>query len=60
MFTFIEGYDVQETRKKAHAEGKAEGIAEIAKNLIRLGYPINGIVEITGLAHKEINELLEA
>ena len=40
------------------AEGKAEGKAEIAINLLKKNYPIDEIVEITGLSKEEIEKLV--
>ena len=40
------------------AEGKAEGKAEIAINLLKKSYPVDEIVEITGLSKEEI-ELID-
>ena len=40
------------------AEGKAEGKAEIAINLLKKNYPVDEIVEITGLSKEEI-ELID-
>ena len=40
------------------AEGKAEGKAEIAINLLKKSYPVDEIVEITGLTKEEIEKLI--
>ena len=47
-----------EGKAKGLAEGKAEGKAEIAINLLKKNYPIDEIVEITGLSKEEI-ELID-
>ena len=48
-------------RREALAEGKTEGLAEgkaeIAINLLKKNYPIDEIVEITGLTKEEIEKL---
>ena len=49
-------------RREALAEGKTEGLAEgktkIAINLLKKNYPVDEIVEITGLSKEEI-ELID-
>ena len=40
------------------AEGKAEGKAEIAINLLKKSYPVDEIIEITGLTKEEIEKLI--
>jgi len=49
-------------RREAMAEGKTEGLAEgktkIAINLLKKNYPVDEIVEITGLSKEEI-ELID-
>ena len=40
------------------AEGKTEGKAEIAINLLKKSYPVDEIVEITGLTKEEIEKLI--
>ncbi len=73
MFTMIEHYDVQETRKEAKLEGrlegklegKSEGIMEgrnkekieIAKNLLALEVEIDKIQKATGLLKEQILEI---
>ena len=47
-----------EGKAKGLAEGKAEGKAEIAINLLKKNYPIDEIVEITGLSKEEIEKLV--
>ena len=48
-------------RREALAEGKTEGLAEgktkIAINLLKKNYPVDEIVEITGLIKEEIEKL---
>ena len=44
-------------RRKTLTEGEAEGKAEIAINLLKKNYPIDEIVEITGLTKEEIEKL---
>ena len=61
MFTHIDNYSVQETRREARAEGRtegrAEGIVEVAKKLMARNRPMDEIVEVTGLSRKEIEKL---
>jgi predicted transposase/invertase (TIGR01784 family) len=61
MFSFIDGYDVQETRRVAKAEGKVEGKAEgkieAAGNMKAKGFSVADISEITGLSVEEIQKL---
>ena len=47
-----------EGKAKGLAEGKVEGKAEIAINLLKKNYPIDEIVEITGLSKEEIEKLV--
>ena len=47
-----------EGKTEGLAEGKAEGKAEIAINLLKKNYPIDEIVEITGLSKEEIEKLV--
>ena len=42
---------------KGRAEGKAEGIQEIALNLLRQNLPLDVISSATGLSHEELTEL---
>ena len=44
-------------RRKTLTEGQAKGKAEIAINLLKKNYPIDEIVEITGLTKEEIEKL---
>ena len=46
-----------EGKAKGLAEGKAEGKAEIAINLLKKSYPVDEIVEITGLSKEDIEKL---
>ena len=47
-----------EGKAKGLAEGEAKGKAEIAINLLKKNYPIDEIVEITGLSKEEIEKLV--
>ena len=47
-----------EGKNEGLAEGKAEGKAEIAINLLKKSYPVDEIVEITGLTKEEIEKLI--
>ncbi len=62
MFTLLEEYDVQATRKEAREEGKQEGeynkALEIAKGLIGL-LDIHTIAEKTGLPIEVVKEIAE-
>jgi predicted transposase/invertase (TIGR01784 family) len=69
MFSFIDGYDVQETRRIAKAEGRAEGEkkgkragkregkAEVARGMKTEGISIGTIAKITGISVTEIEKL---
>jgi predicted transposase/invertase (TIGR01784 family) len=46
--------DYKNSIDTARAEGKAEGKAEIAKNLLNLGIPVEKIIASTGLTKEEI------
>ena len=46
-----------EGKTEGLAEGKAEGKAEIAINLLKKNYPVDEIVEITGLSKEDIEKL---
>lgn len=60
-------YEAREKWKKdytssmdaAHRKGIKEGKTGPAKKLLQKGFPIEDIVEITGLTEKEIRELLD-
>lgn len=56
----IENYSVQETRRVARAEGKAEGKAEVALSMLKLNMPIEEIIKITGLSFEELERLQDA
>ena len=43
---------------EGQAKGKAEGKTEIAINLLKKSYPVDEIVEITGLTKEEIEKLI--
>jgi predicted transposase/invertase (TIGR01784 family) len=65
MFSFIDGYDVQETRRVSRAEGKAEGEKkgkragkrEDARGMKTEGISIETIAKITGLSVKAVEKL---
>jgi predicted transposase/invertase (TIGR01784 family) len=61
MFSFIDGYDVQKTRRTSKAEGKAEGKiegkSEVARSMKEKGFSIEDISEIAGLSVSEIKKL---
>ncbi|RKI41956.1 Rpn family recombination-promoting nuclease/putative transposase [bacterium D16-51] len=48
---------ILEARRKGRAEGKTEERLEIAKNLIKSGYPTEEIIQITGLPESQIDKL---
>jgi hypothetical protein len=54
MFDWIEGYDVQETRRVAKREGKIED----ARGMKKENIPIAIIAKITGLPKSEIKKLI--
>ena len=61
MFTHIDNYDVQETRRLARAEAMAEASEariNYARNLLRRNRPINEIVEDIELSREEVEQLL--
>ena len=45
-------------RREALTEGEAEGKTKIAINLLKKNYPVDEIVEITGLTKEEIEKLI--
>ena len=47
----------QDILQAAETKGKAEGIQEIAQNLLRQNLPLDVISSATGLSHDELNEL---
>lgn len=47
----------REERMKAKNEGKIEGRSEIAKELLKIGMPINQIEQVTKFSKKEIEKL---
>jgi predicted transposase/invertase (TIGR01784 family) len=61
MFAFFDNYDVQETRRVARAEGRAEGAnamaVDIAKNMLRINRPLDEIIKVTGLPREEVESL---
>ena len=52
MFPFFENYDVQETRRIAREEERAD----VAGRLLKLGIPIDKIIEATGLNREEVEQ----
>ena len=56
MFTFIDNYDVQETKRVAVAE---ERIA-VAKNLLEYGDSVEKVSKVTGLSKEEVERLRDA
>ena len=44
-------------REKALTEGRAEGMLEVAKNLLSMHLPIMQIMQATGLTQEQINRL---
>jgi predicted transposase/invertase (TIGR01784 family) len=61
MFEWIEGYDVQETRRIARFEGKREGerrkSLEIARKMKNESMNLSRIADLTGLPEDEIERL---
>ena len=57
MFTWIENYDVQETRRIAGAEAREDERLNIARRLLKLGIPIESIILATGLTREEVESL---
>ena len=64
MFTHIDNYSVQETRREARAEGRTEGMKagmiEVARNLLKSGDSIEKICKVTGLSRKDVEKLQDA
>ena len=54
MFTWIENYDVQETRRATREEERIS----IARRLLVIGLSIESIVLATGLTQEEVEGLL--
>ena len=59
MFDHIKNYSVIETRREARAEGKAEGMIEVARNLLKSGDSVEKICKVAGLSRKEVESLRE-
>ena len=59
MFDHIKGYDVQETRRIASAEGKADGKRETALKMLADSVPMEMIIKYTGLTREEIASLVQ-
>ena len=57
MFTMLETYDVQETRRVAKAEGRDDERLAIARRLLKRQIPADEIADITGLSKQEVEEL---
>jgi hypothetical protein len=60
MFTFIDNYDVQETRLQTRLQTRREERIAVAKNLLKYGDPIEKVSEVTGLSKEEIERLRDA
>ena len=56
MFTLIDNYDVQETRREARMEERKV----FARSLLKRNRPIDEIIEDTELSREEIEKLREA
>ena len=56
MFTFIDNYDVQETRREA----RAESLATVARNLLAEGDSVEKVSKVTGLPREEVEKLCGA
>ena len=46
-----------EGRAEGLVEGKLKGIVEVARNLKKLGVPLDSIIRSTGLTNEEIEQL---
>jgi hypothetical protein len=65
MFSFIDGYDVQETRRVSEKKGKLAGMRagekkgkrEVARKLKGEGLDVDLIAKATGLTNKAIEKL---
>jgi hypothetical protein len=60
MFTLIDNYDVQETRREARLEARVEERKGFARRLLKRNRPIDEIIEDTELSREEIEKLREA
>jgi hypothetical protein len=60
MFTLIDNYDVQETRREARLEARMEERMVFARRLLKKNRPIDEIIEYTELSREEIEKLREA
>ena len=49
--------EVETTKKEVEDKAKAEEKAEIAKNLLKLGLPLDSIAKATGLSNQQIKKL---
>ena len=50
--------DIKNSLDTAKAEGRAEGLVEVAKNLLSIGTPIDSIMKATGMTEEEIKCLM--
>ena len=54
---YRENTNIDVARKEGISIGKREAIEKMARKLLRIGIPIEQIMEITGLKKEEIEEL---
>ena len=59
MFTLIDNYDVQETRRETRLETRLEDRKVFAMRLLKRNRPIDEIIEDTELSREEIEKLRE-
>ena len=45
--------------EKGHAEGLTEGISQVARNMLSLGFPYEQIAQVTGLDMDAIKKLAD-
>ena len=57
MFTLIDYYDVQATRREAREKAKMEAMIEAAKTMLNKGFSVDLIMEITKLTKEQIEAL---
>lgn len=50
---------IRTAEKKKFAEGRAEGIVEVAKKMLDKGMSANLVAEITGLSPDEVSSLIQ-
>ena len=55
------GYNegIEKGREQGMEEGQEKGRIEVAKNLFKIGYPIDEIIKVTGLTFEKINFALK-